>query len=408
GSLEAIDNSEGGNKFTRVFRWFNLLRAVAAGTYGIYQAAKSMGDPVYEGVGARGLMIASIFFIVLEIVVAFVKAFPRMFWICWNSEGWDPYAKFWTVWAIVADHELITDVVPALVSSSSGDEIALPLSKEADINVILKVYSYRLTELLAEPNAKNTLTQTNFTFSFANLTSDKYHNFVLLLLFAASLAYTILFHSLRLGRILAFKKGATVLGLVVVIKGLCLLLDAFTNGVLLYEVLVFKGKDFLRTDDWMSRIMLSVVCVGGVVGLGVNALVNLPLHYKFLQLQLSTLSTTSSSKPPRSAILPTALRKTFHPYLLPIFIYALYCIIGILLILGRLRDFNPLGDIAAGRIPAEMVPTGGFFGWNGGGDKRDVMIGLVWLDLVVNYGVGVLTTGVYWGWRGVGGCLGKK
>ncbi|KAJ3036303.1 hypothetical protein HDV00_002830 [Rhizophlyctis rosea] len=382
----AVEASDKENNFARYFRWFNLARAIATGVYGIVEASRQLKDPVYGDVGARGLLIVTIFFILVEILVAFIKAFPQVLWIFWNTEGWDPYQKYWTVWAIIADHELITDVVPTLV------------------NVILKIYTYRLTEILAEPDAGNTLTQSDFTFTLSNIRSSKYHNFVLLLLFTATLTYTIIFHSIRLLRALS-KKGATLLGVIVVIKGLCLLLDLFTNGAMLYEVLVYRGKDFLRLNQWTAGMMLSVVVVGPVVTLVVNALVNLPLHYLFLSLQLHLIS---SPPQPLTRILPTALRKTFHPYTLPIFLVALYLLIAILLVLGQLRSFSPLDAIAQGHIPSQMVPNSGFFGWGSGGsgDRRDVMFGLVWLDLVVNYGVGVAVTGVYWVWRGVRGVWG--
>ncbi|KAJ3049054.1 hypothetical protein HK097_009905 [Rhizophlyctis rosea] len=376
----AIENTEGGNNFAKWFKIFNLARAVATGVYGIWEASRQLGDDAYVAVGARPLLGVTIFFLIVEILVAFVKAFPKSMWIFWNVRDWDPYAKYWTVWAIVADHELISDVLPVLV------------------NVVLRIFSYRLVEILAEPNAGNTLTQSTFQFSLDNLTSSKYHNLVLLLLFCVTLTYTILFHAVRLFRLLAFKKDATLLGAVVLVKGVFLLLDLFTNGAMLYEVLVWRGKDFLRLNNWVFGIMVSVVSLGPVVTLIVNALVNLPLHYAFLQLQLQNLKT--STKVSRARLLPTTLRKTFHPFLLPVFLYALYCIIGIILVLGQLRSFDPFEQIAQGHMPKEMVPGTGFFGWgSGGGGGVDVMFGLVWLDLVVNYGIGVAIVGVYWVWR---------
>ncbi|KAJ3267474.1 hypothetical protein HK104_005838, partial [Borealophlyctis nickersoniae] len=248
-SASASDSARG-NFVTRVFRWFNLIRAIVGAVFGIMAALKAMDDPTFVKLGARGLLITSIFFIVLELLITFVKAFPQLLWIFWNTEDWDPYAKYWTVWAIVADHELLTDVLPLLV------------------NVILKVYSYRLTEIAANKDVQNTITNTTFTF-----TSFDYHKhmeFILLMVFAVSLAYTLLFHIFRLWKVLTFKKKAPGLAATVAVKGVFLGWDLLTNGLLAYEVLVKDGPEFLNDRSSTQKLMLSVAIVGPIVTLITN------------------------------------------------------------------------------------------------------------------------------------------
>lgn len=99
----------------RIFRYFNLLRSMATGIYAMYQLEICLQNSIYIMAGAKPLLIASMFFVVIDILIAFIQAFPNL-WIFWNIEG-IPFSKSWNIWSLIADHELLTDIFPIIVIS---------------------------------------------------------------------------------------------------------------------------------------------------------------------------------------------------------------------------------------------------------------------------------------------------
>ncbi|KAJ3059312.1 hypothetical protein HK102_010061, partial [Quaeritorhiza haematococci] len=214
------------------------------------------------------------------------------------------------------------------------------LNSYQQANVILRVYLYRLSELIANPNVQNTIVDPGVS-SVKDLISPQHQNFVLLLLFACSLVFNILFHTLRLARLLFVTRGAPpssptsptspaapsptsptsdsptspttptstttltrkpkksptppataarILALFVVLKGLLLCFDLITNGLFLYEALVYRKLGLFETgSDNTIALVLSVVAVSPLVTLTTNALVNLPLHFFYLRMQLGNM-----------------------------------------------------------------------------------------------------------------------
>ncbi|KAI9354603.1 hypothetical protein DFJ73DRAFT_827144 [Zopfochytrium polystomum] len=392
--VEAAEAARGRNKvWETAFRWFNLARSVATAVYSIHSCSIGLYDPYYVALNAQGLMVAMIFFSFVDVIVSFIKAFPKMFWCFWNVRNWDPFRKSYSIWAIVADHDLIVDLLPLLV------------------NTVLKVYSYRLAEVVANPAAQDSITTAKWTW--ADLSSPQYHNFVQLLLYASSMLYTILFHTGRIIKLIAFEKKAYVIGLYVLLKALLVIWDIFTNGLLLYESLVADGIGLCRPSP-NTRLILAVIALSPAVTLSTNVLINLPLHVAFLRFQLRARDSNASV--PFLRVLKAAAKKTFHPLISAVFgSYAVFSLVSLFYVQSVLSHYDPWGDIKKGKIPAGVIPTSGFFGWSTrkDGDLENgvgpiVLLGMVWLNIVANYLVGAAAAVAYWAWVLVWNVLGGE
>ncbi|KAI8919643.1 hypothetical protein BC831DRAFT_480595 [Entophlyctis helioformis] len=323
--------------------------------------------------------IPTIFFVCVDVLVTFVRVFPKTLWVFWDVRTWDPYARTWTIWAIVADHELLIDVLPVLA------------------NVVLKVYGYRLTEIVDNPNARDSITQTRFRFE--DVTNPSYSSFVLLVVFGITLLYTILFH--------AFRVAVPTLGVFVILKALFLIFDILTNALLLYQVLLYSGLRLLANDVHL-QLMLSVVVPSPVITLTTNTLINLPMHFAFLRMQLQGKSDPETGQRGETIspwrLLRAATRRTFHPLIVLLFgSYAAYMSVALFMLLGLMLGFDPVAQIKGGAVPQGVLPTTGFFGWGGDDSNRgallsgtNILMGMVWLNLVINYLVGVVSAIGYW------------
>ncbi|KAJ3415936.1 hypothetical protein HDV05_003777 [Chytridiales sp. JEL 0842] len=380
--------------FSMTFRYLNLLRSLLTVGFSIYTASIGLRDPYYQALGAKPLMGALIFFSVVDCLIAFTKSFPKTLWCFWSTRSWDPFAKVYTPLALIMDHDLLLDLLPLTV------------------NVVLKVYSYRLAEVVEDPEAREGITSVDW--GKVDVTSAKYWNFIQLLIFVASIVSTVLFHAFRLLQTL-IKKRAVGLGLLVVLKSFLVLWDILTNNLLLYTLLTTQGVQLFQTNI-PTRILLSIVVVSPAVTLATNVLVNLPLNYSFLKMQLQKLDNTEEIKGWR--VWKGALRRTFEPVVWGVCgTFTLYSLFGIIYTLTQLNYFNPIQDIQNGTFPSGILPTSTFFGWaNNNADanagdvegvqKGYVLIGMVWVNVVANYLVGSLAGVGYWVFCLIAGVVG--
>jgi hypothetical protein len=141
---------------------------------------------------------------------------------------------------------------------------------------------------------------------------------------AGSILYTIMYHAGRLFTILAFKKKAALLGFIILFKALLLIWDVFTNGLLLYEVLIPNGITLCSSPSKPVTLVLAVISVSPLVTLGTNVIVNVPLHFTFLRFLLNkpNVKDAEADAAPYTClgesvsfwrVLKAALRKAFHP-----------------------------------------------------------------------------------------------
>ncbi|KAL2916452.1 hypothetical protein HK105_203885 [Polyrhizophydium stewartii] len=368
----------------RVFRWINFVRALATAGYSLHSAALALQNPYMTHLGANGFWITSIVFVAVDVVAAAIRAFPKTFWFCWDVRTWDPLEKSWTPWALVADHDLIIDILPLLA------------------NMVLKIYGYRLSEVIANPSARDSISQSTFTFS--DVGNPEHNNFVLMIVYILSVLYTVLFHTGRLWRAVTFTRRAPLLGALVVVKALLLLFDLATNALLLYQVLVFSKLRLLALDRPV-QLMLAVIIPSPLVTLTTNTLINLPTHYAMLRMQLSGKSDPETGESgdavPAWRVLKAATRRTFHPIVVLVFgTYAAFATVALFVLVGTLLGFDPVADIRAGTVPQGVIPTSGFFGSTSGAgglkSGANILLAMVWLNLVANYLVGVVSALAYW------------
>lgn len=266
---------------------------------------------------------------------------------------------------------------------------------------------YRLSEL-----ASNPAIQTHF----ANITFDEVSqnkDLALFIAFAATLICTIFFHTGRLTITLFRKKSAYLLGVFVLVKAVLLILDLTANGILLYETLIYKKMDIFGMDK-LTSYLLSVIVPSAIVTLTTNALVNLPIHYTYIRMQLQGKIDQSTGQQGESVnfirILRSALSKTFHPFIVVFFgTYCAYSLFAMHTVVSTIRGFGDVGLASDGSansvtVPntnttAPFVPDASFFGWySSGSTTKDFLLGAVWLNWVMNYLCGVLAAVAYWAW----------
>jgi hypothetical protein len=108
-----VSNTSESKRINQIFRYINLLRSIATSIYAIYQSVENLRDPIYVSAGATPLVIATLFFIGVDILISFIQAFPNL-WVFWDVKV-DPFTKWWSIWSLIADHELLTDIFPLIV-----------------------------------------------------------------------------------------------------------------------------------------------------------------------------------------------------------------------------------------------------------------------------------------------------
>lgn len=99
---------------------------MATTVYTFYQAILGLKNQTYVEAGASGLMISLILFGFIDGLIATGNAFPSII-ICIRrsihklaglsapSEDSARLAKRWTIWGLIADYDLISDVLPLIV-----------------------------------------------------------------------------------------------------------------------------------------------------------------------------------------------------------------------------------------------------------------------------------------------------
>ena len=355
-----------------LFRFLNLLRSLVTTSYSIYELQKGLQNALLLEIGAYPILVAAMVMACIDVYIAFVRAFPKVLWICWDVSTWDPLSKSWSIWALIADHDLLIDVIPVLS------------------NFILRVYVYRITEVISNPAVKSLLADDAFQISDYN--SPKVRSLALAGLFGVSVVYVILFHALQLWHVLMFKKRSPTLGLLVTIKALLLIFDILTNSLLLYAVLVNKGVN-ICSQDWPTQLILAIVIPSPIVTLTTNSLINTPMHYFFLKMQLKDKQDPetgeSGANVSFSRILSAALRKAFHPVIEIVFgPYTLFSCTAMLIVLSVVIDHVKTTSFQDAQISSGIIPNAGIFSFK---DSSHTILTMAWTNFSINYLFGILS-----------------
>jgi hypothetical protein len=207
-------------------------------------------------------------------------------------------------------------------------------------------------------------------------------SWILLLVFAASFVFNILFHTFRRWRLLTFSKCAPTLAWLFVVKALLLTLDIVTQALLLYSVLKRFGDLLFKNNEAAIPIMLTILIVSPIVTLSTNSLINIPLHYFFLKLKLTKNKVNKDVSIFRT--LKSAFFQSFHHWLVVCCgVLALFIFVCTFWLIQVIYDPS-----------TEFTTTNAVSFFQYGSEKRLVL--LVQLNVACNYGVGVVTAVVFW------------
>jgi hypothetical protein len=116
---------------------------------------------------------------------------------------------------------------------------------------------------------------------------------------------------------LILQRAAYILTILVWIKVTFVCFDLLANCFLLYEVIYIQGDRFFDLSTY-AILVLSVFAVSPLVTSSTNVMLNLPLHYKYLRMQLCSLKLPTGEQGcsvRRSRVLRASARKTFNPLL---------------------------------------------------------------------------------------------
>lgn len=262
------------------------------------------------------------------------------------------------VWAILADHELLLSLVPLLA------------------NLSLRVYSYRLTELVQDPTALNSITDSDFTFS--DWASPEYHNLVQMILWGVSICATMLFNTGMRMKFFIVRYASVSLGLLIGIKALLLLLDMVTTSLFLYTFLVSLGIDLFGSSPDIP-LMLAIMICSPVISTICNSFINLPLLYAFKRIK---------GKKTAYEVAIDCANNLFSVRTTLMSVFAVFYIAVTGYLLNQLKLIS--ADDATS--PADVLCL---VQWT----PQQIVVSLVIVNLTANYLIGVAFNLVYWAIR---------
>ncbi|KAJ1339525.1 hypothetical protein BSLG_005849 [Batrachochytrium salamandrivorans] len=113
------------------------------------------------------------------------------------------------------------------------------------------------------------------------------------------------------------------------------------------------------------QLMLAVVVPSPIITLTTNTLLNLPMHFTMLRVQLQgkrdSITGQSGDSVDAGRVFRTAMRRTFHPAIVIVFgSYATFSTVALFILLGIMLGFDPIAQIQAGHVPPGVIPTSGF------------------------------------------------
>ncbi|KAJ3261969.1 putative choline transporter, neither null mutation nor overexpression affects choline transport [Boothiomyces macroporosus] len=254
-----------------------------------------------------------------------------------------------SVWALIADHELLVDIIPLIA------------------NFIVRIYSYRLSEVLTDPNAANTLEKTDINIQ--DWANPKYHNYILLLLWGLSALITIIFHAAHRCYYIGFQHQAPALAITLTLKALLFAFDLYSNGLFLYIFLVSLGTKLFESTLYMS-LLLTAISLSPIVSNISNSLINIPLlyYYERLDKQYS-----------RSTLLKKAFEKVFSPITTLMVLLAVFYSCVMIYLLVQLQILSPTS-------PGDLIR------WN----PQSWITFMVGVNLLANYLIGIGFTLTYY------------
>lgn len=238
-------------------------------------------------------------------------------------------------------------------------------------NITLRIYSYRLSELVKNPDAMNSIS--NNGINLQNWSDPAYSNFVQLVLWGVSIAGTLLFHTFLRIRFFTIKYNAPGLAMVIFVKSLLLLFDMVASSLFLYCFLVSLGVDlFGKSPD--IPLMIGIMVASPIISTVCNTLVNLPLMYTFGRLEKGKS---------HHECLKQAIDKVFSPASLVLVSFNAFYIIVMAYLLNKLQliSVTPQVDTLVNLVT-----------WN----PKQAVIWIISFNYALNYLIGMAFTLLYW------------
>lgn len=239
-------------------------------------------------------------------------------------------------------------------------------------NLSLRIYTYRLVELVQDPRTLNTITNNNFTA--ADWSNPVYNNYVQLLLWSIFIVATMIFHTVIRVKFFAVHYYSPALGFMIVLKALLLLFDMVASSLFLYTFLVSLGGDLFGASPDIP-LMLSIMITSPFISTACNSFINLPLLYLFDRLQ----------KKSAFEVLKNVLKRLFSPLATLLYISVLYYVAVTAYLLARLNLITLDGKQLANFVGLVVV-------WS----PQRIVVALTVTNLAVNYLVGILFLILYW------------
>ncbi|KAJ3000800.1 hypothetical protein HDV02_003602 [Globomyces sp. JEL0801] len=81
-------------KNTPYWKYLQVFRAVVFTAHSFYTTYPGISNPLVIQLGGQHLLIALLISNVIDLVVTIVKAWPKTFWCCWDTENWDSVSYF--------------------------------------------------------------------------------------------------------------------------------------------------------------------------------------------------------------------------------------------------------------------------------------------------------------------------
>jgi hypothetical protein len=203
------------------------------------------------------------------------------------------------------------------------------------------------------------------------------------MLFVVTLVCTMLFHMVRKCFELTVRLKATVLGVIFAAKSMLFTFDLIVQALLLYSLLVHLGSSIFQGSRDLT-LMLMIIVFSPVVTMTTNSLVNLPLHYAFIKLKLDINGESSVGF---KRIFRAALDRAFsHWAVIACDLLAIFIFICTFWLLQILHTSNS-------DLPQTFDQVKSFFGLG----SSDTLTKMVQINVMCNYGIGIITGLVFWG-----------
>jgi hypothetical protein len=239
-------------------------------------------------------------------------------------------------------------------------------------NLSLRVYSYRLTELVENPAALSSIT--NSTFTLSQWANPEYNNIVQMGFWGLSICATMIFNTGMRMKFFIVRYNSVSLGVLIAIKSLLLLFDMITTSLFLYTFLVSLGLELFGNSPDIP-LMLAIMISSPIISTICNSFINLPLLFAFKNIKGKKTAFENAKD---------SAKKLFSVQTTLMSVFALFYIAVTGYLLNQLKMIT-----ADANSPANVLAL---VQWT----PQQVVVSMVIVNLAANYLIGVAFNLAYW------------